>query len=74
MLVGLGFLFSFLRTKILNSKIKYQLGSLCTDLYGEVKWALLNPDRILKGYLTSFSQTLSPTSSPNFLFFFLKCG
>lgn len=42
MLVGLGFSFLFFSTKILNSKIKYQLGSLCTDLYGEVKWALLN--------------------------------
>lgn len=42
MLVGLGFSFLFFSTKILSSKIKYQLGSLCTDLYGEVKWALFN--------------------------------
>lgn len=34
--------FSFLSTKILSSKIKYQFGSVCTDPNGEIKWPLLD--------------------------------
>lgn len=34
--------FSLLSTKILSANVKYQSGSLCMDLNGDIKWSLLN--------------------------------